>query len=155
MKIGVCGSRSITDRDEVYRHLDMFTNRDSGGVFDNITILSGGAKGVDQLAKDWADLNLFDHVLFKPYHMVDTDAEYKVRYFFARNKQILDNADQVLILWDGKSNGTKWCIDYLRKWRKSSDYTIITMETTDNGNGKEEEGRSGRSEGQAPPGQEA
>lgn len=132
MRIGVCGSRSIVDRDEVYYHLDMFTNVDTIGEVPNITVLSGGAKGVDQLAADWAKANGFDHVLFKPYHMIDTKAEYKPRYFFARNKQIIDNSDKVIVIWDGKSNGTKWCIDYLKKWRKTSDYVVITMESKSN-----------------------
>jgi len=110
MKIGVCGSRSITDREWLDLHMrqNVLPHNDR----DHLVILSGGAKGVDTLAAEFAKDWTIPHILFKPYHMVDTSTPYKKKFFFVRNKQIIDNADEVLILWDGVSGGTGWCIKY-------------------------------------------
>jgi predicted Rossmann fold nucleotide-binding protein DprA/Smf involved in DNA uptake len=88
---------------------------DAGG---SVVILSGGAKGVDTLAREIAHELDLDFVLFKPYHMLDPTVEYTPKYFFTRNKQIADNADVVVIVWDGKSNGTRHMVEYCRKHKK-------------------------------------
>ena len=118
MKLGVCGSRSITDKDWVGYHLDKWEQAQTIEA-----VLSGGAKGVDTLVEEWCAGNEVPHVLFKPYHMVDTREPYKKKYFFIRNKQIIDNSDEVLILWDGVSGGTGWCINYCVERNKK--HTVI------------------------------
>ena len=117
MRIAVVGSRSIVDKDWVNYHLDkmILGEVEAGG---NVTIISGGAKGADTLAREWAALNLLDFILFKPYHLIDNSVMYHPRYFFTRNKQIVDNADQVIVFWDGKSNGSKDVMKYARKCGK-------------------------------------
>lgn len=117
MKVAIVGSRSITDRDYVTYHLDMLlgTDKHDSHVCLPITVLSGGASGVDTIAREWAEAYGFDFVLFKPYHMIDDKAAYSPRYFFTRNKQIVDNADKVIVFWDGVSTGTKHVIEYSKK----------------------------------------
>jgi predicted Rossmann fold nucleotide-binding protein DprA/Smf involved in DNA uptake len=110
MKLGVCGSRSITDADWVNYHLDKWESQE-----DVDCVLSGGAKGVDTLVEKWCEGNKVPHILFKPYHLIDTTQPYKKKFFFVRNKQIIDNADEMLILWDGVSGGTGWCINYAKE----------------------------------------
>ena len=117
MRIAVVGSRTITDEDLVYdaiqEAIEKYVSPDEG-----IVIVSGGAKGVDTVAQKIA-FGKYDFILFKPYHMIDPSTEYSPKFFFARNKQIADNADVVVILWDGQSNGTKHMIDYCRKRKKT------------------------------------
>jgi predicted Rossmann fold nucleotide-binding protein DprA/Smf involved in DNA uptake len=124
MRLAVVGSRTITDFDTVkaaiYEAIEQYASPD-----DAIVIVSGGAKGVDTVAQEWAKSNGIDFILFKPHHMIDPSVEYSPKFFFARNKQIADNADVVVILWDGQSNGTKHMIDYCKKRKKT--YILHTV----------------------------
>jgi predicted Rossmann fold nucleotide-binding protein DprA/Smf involved in DNA uptake len=117
MRVAVVGSRTITDRarieDALDTALEMWVHPE-----DPIVLLSGGAKGVDTVAREIAKDRGYDFLLFKPYHMLDGQAEYSPRYFFVRNKQIADNADVVVAVWDGASSGTKHMIDYCKKHKK-------------------------------------
>jgi len=120
----VVGSRTITDASLVesciYEAMERYSTID-----EYVTIVSGGAKGVDTLAQKWAKDHKADFILFKPYHMIDPSVEYSPKFFFARNKQIADNADVVVILWDGQSNGTKHMVDYCKKRKKT--YILATI----------------------------
>ncbi len=73
-------------------------------------IVSGGAKGVDTSAREWARANGLKLTEFLP--------DYK-RYGRAaplkRNITIIENADLVLAFWDGVSRGTQYVINYCRK----------------------------------------
>lgn len=77
----------------------------------NITALvSGGAKGIDTLAERWADRNNIPKLIIKP----DYDT-YGRSAPIRRNRTIVENADFVLAIWDGKSRGTKFTIDYAKE----------------------------------------
>lgn len=73
-------------------------------------IVSGGAKGVDNCAKDYAIKNKIGLKIFLPNY----DKYGKVAPII-RNKEIVDFSDEVLAYWDGKSKGTKMVIDYCTK----------------------------------------
>lgn len=109
MKIAVIGSRSIDDPLVVFPAIDRFVKEYCSWT--PPTIISGGAKGVDALAKKWAEVQGFDYVEFLPYHKIDSRAEYSPTYFFARNLQIVENSDKVLVIWDGQSRGTSHAIE--------------------------------------------
>jgi len=115
MKVAVIGDRNIDDVDWVNYHLDMLEK----SVSDTLTIISGGSKGVDSIAHEWADANEFDFVLIKPYHMVDNKMDYSPRFFFTRNKQIIDNADYVLIVGSPEESGVQHALRYCRRRDKS------------------------------------
>ena len=110
MKLAVIGSRSLEDQGPLYNALDVYRIK-----YPTLCIISGGARGVDLMSDKYARSYCLDHICFKPYHLVDNKAPYTVRYFFIRNKQIVDNADMVLAYWDGKSGGTKSGIRYAQK----------------------------------------
>ena len=74
------------------------------------TIVSGGAKGVDTLAKEYANLNNIPLIEFLPDYK-----NYGRRAPILRNIQIVENSDFILALWDGESRGTKFTIDYALK----------------------------------------
>lgn len=123
MRVAIVGSRSIDDAEYVWREISVVlaqrTHPDQP-----VTIISGGAKGVDTLAKEYAEQNGLDFVLFKPYHLVDNKADFQPRYFFSRNRQIVDNADLVMCLWDGESNGTEHVISYATRKGKALEVII-------------------------------
>lgn len=119
-------TRALVERDWMFYHLDKCLGFvDAGGprFYDypvelGMAILSGGAVGVDRKAQEYADLNGIPFFLYKPYHLIDGDVDYKPRYFFTRNKQIVDNCDEMVAFWDGESNGTADAIRFARKKRK-------------------------------------
>lgn len=111
MKLCIIGSRSIDKAEFVFPVIEKFIKDHTTG---KITIIAGGAKGVDQLAKTYAVTHGLDFVEFLPYHLLD-NVPFSSKYFFIRNKQMIDNADKVLVFWDGKSKGTEYGIKYSQK----------------------------------------
>ena len=111
MKLCIIGSRSIDKAELVFPAIEKFIKDHTTG---KVTIISGGAKGVDQLSKKYAETNKIDFVEFLPYHLLDK-VSFSSKYFFIRNKQMIDNADKVLVFWDGKSKGTEYGIKYSQK----------------------------------------
>ena len=70
---------------------------------EELTIISGGAKGIDTLAEEIALDNNIPFKLYKP-----TENTYKSKH--ARNKQIIEDADVVIAFWNGESTGTLYTI---------------------------------------------
>ena len=102
MKLLIIGSRSITDLD-----LSPYIPSDVD------TIISGGAKGVDSLAEQYADLHRLSKYIVRPrYDLYGRAAPLK------RNEQMVDLADAVLVIWDGKSKGTQYTLRYSQKTNK-------------------------------------
>lgn len=95
MKTAVIGSRDIT-KIELGKYLPDGTNE----------IVSGGARGVDTCAKQYAEANGIKLTEFLPdYERYGRGAPLK------RNLQIIEYSDLVLAFWDGSSRGTKYVID--------------------------------------------
>lgn len=102
MKVAIIGSRSLTNV-EISKYIP-----------ENVTeIISGGAKGIDTLAEEWADKNGIPKTIIKPEY-----EKYKRGAPLKRNEKIVESADIIIALWDGKSRGTKFTIDYAKKLNK-------------------------------------
>ncbi len=102
MKLLIAGSRSITNFD-----LSPYISNDVD------VIICGGAKGVDALAEDYADLHRLSKYIIRPrYDIFGRAAPLK------RNEQMVDIADAVLVIWDGSSKGTQHTIKYAKKINK-------------------------------------
>ena len=99
MKIAIIGSRKIVVPD-LGKYLP-----------DNITeIISGGSKGVDTCAREYALQHNIQLTEFLPeYEKYGKSAPLK------RNLTIIENADFVLAFWDGHSLSTKFVIDNSNK----------------------------------------
>ena len=99
MKVAVIGSRGLTVSD-LGRYLPANTTE----------IVSGGAKGVDTSAREYALAHGIKQTEFLPeYTRFGRSAPLK------RNITIIEYSDIVLAFWDGKSRGTKFVIDNCRK----------------------------------------
>ena len=99
MKVAVIGSRGLTVSD-LGSYLPENTTE----------IVSGGAKGVDTSAREYAKSNGIKLTEFLPeYTRFGRSAPLK------RNISIIEYADIVLAFWDGKSRGTKFVIDNCRR----------------------------------------
>ncbi len=77
---------------------------------DTTEIVSGGAKGVDSSAREYALSHGLKLTEFLPEY-----EKYRYNAPLKRNIQIIEYADLVLAFWDGKSNGTKFVIDNCKK----------------------------------------
>jgi predicted Rossmann fold nucleotide-binding protein DprA/Smf involved in DNA uptake len=76
-------------------------------------IISGGAKGIDTLAEQYADQHKISKLIMRPrYDLYGKAAP------IIRNHEMVEMADVVLIVWDGKSKGTKSTELYARKMQK-------------------------------------
>lgn len=123
MRVAIVGSRSIDDEQYVFDEISTILAQRTPPD-EPIVIISGGAKGVDSIAKMYAEDNGYDFILFKPYHLIDNKADFQPRYFFSRNRQIVDNSDLVVCLWDGESNGTEHVIQYATRKGKALEIVI-------------------------------
>lgn len=95
MRVAVIGSRNITNI-HLQKYLPPTTTQ----------IVSGGARGVDTCARNYAKAAGIPLVEFLPDY-----ARYGRGAPLRRNVTIIQNADLVLAFWDGKSRGTKFVID--------------------------------------------
>ena len=117
MRLAIIGSRTIVDSREIKSLIDSMIPY----VIEKetpLTIISGGAKGVDTVVQEWASERQHDFILIKPYHLLDSRVPYEAKYFFVRNKQIVDNSDVIIAIWDEVSNGTHDTIRYAKKCNK-------------------------------------
>lgn len=99
MRVAVIGSRGLLV-DDLGKYLPD----------DTTEIISGGAKGVDASAREYALRHRLKLTEYLPeYSRYGRSAPLK------RNITIIENADLVLAFWDGASRGTKFVIDNCEK----------------------------------------
>lgn len=99
MKVAIVGSRDLVVRD-----LEQYIPE---GVTE---IVSGGARGVDACARDYA----LSHQL-KLREFLPNYALYGKAAPLWRNLSVIAYADLVLAFWDGRSHGTKFVIDNCKR----------------------------------------
>ena len=102
MKLAIVGSRKFTNLD-----ISKFINEKVREV------ITGGAIGIDTLAERYADKNKLSKSIIRPEY-----DKYGKSAPIIRNKEIVERADKILAIWDGKSKGTKFTIEYAKKWVK-------------------------------------
>lgn len=76
-------------------------------------IISGGARGIDTVAEEFADKKRISKLILRPNY-----TKYGRKAPLIRNKQIVDLADYILAIWDGKSRGTYFTINYAKEQNK-------------------------------------
>lgn len=113
MKIAIIGSRNLT-----VNNLEKYLPQ---GVTE---IVSGGAKGIDSCARNYAQENNIKLTEFLPQY-----EKYGKGAPLRRNLQIINYSDEVLAFWDGKSRGTKYVIDQCRKNNKK----VIIQKSSEDG----------------------
>lgn len=101
----ISGSRDITDVRAVEGILRQYLSCKD-------TLIVGGARGVDQIAAD------FGYRYFMKVREIPADWHTHGRAAGPiRNKQMLEEGDRLVAIWDGKSRGTKNAIDTALKMR--------------------------------------
>ena len=110
MKVAVIGSRSVT----AYPLADVLPA-------DTTEIISGGARGADTLARQYAVANGIPFTEIRPDY-----ARYGKGAPLRRNTDIIARADLVIALWDGKSTGTAHAIRQCKKLGKPFRLIVCT-----------------------------
>jgi hypothetical protein len=114
LKIIIAGSRSITDYNALISAIDLAIASKVIVPASSFEIVSGGAKGVDSLARRYATEFGYPLTEMKP--------QYKNRYDrgapLRRNIDIANYGDVLVAVWDGISTGTQHIITYMQKLNK-------------------------------------
>jgi hypothetical protein len=121
MKVIIAGSRGITDINHIYEAVEKSN-------YDIDQIVSGTAKGVDQLGEKFAEDNGIPIKRF-PAKWNDLSVKkvlikegrygkYNALAGFQRNAAMADYADALIAIWDGKSNGTRNMINLMKSQGK-------------------------------------
>lgn len=98
MRVAIVGSRTLIDKEEVFKIIKENLNKDD-------TIVSGGAKGIDTLAEQYAVENNIPVTIFKP----NWELYGKVAGLI-RNRTIVDNCDKIIAIKTISSKGTEHTI---------------------------------------------
>ena len=111
MRVAIVGSRNI-----MVENFDKYVSKDD-------EIVSGGAKGVDRCAAQYANKNGIKLTEFLPeYELYGRGAP------IVRNKKIVDYADKIIVFWDGSSKGSLSVIKYAEKVGKEC-VVVVCSET--------------------------
>jgi hypothetical protein len=105
MKVIIAGSRTCNDYNVLEKAI-----KDS--KFNIDTVISGCAQGADKLGEKWAKNN--DIAIMK--YPADWN-KYGKKAGFLRNIEMAKPSDALIILWDGKSTGSKHMIDIAKKYK--------------------------------------
>ena len=117
MNLFICGSRTITDKEWIYSKIENCITHLLCTDYSNITILEGGAKGVDSIAKQWATEHNIPVIEYPPdYEKYHNEACHK------RNEAMAADCDFMLDLWTGESTGSLHDIMMAEKYHK--DYKV-------------------------------
>jgi hypothetical protein len=104
MKTIIAGSRTITNRNEIAVAV-------ARSRFQISEVVSGGARGIDQLGERWAETNEIPIKQFLPrYETFGKKAP------IIRNAEMARYADALIAIWDGKSGGTRNMIEQAKKY---------------------------------------
>jgi predicted Rossmann fold nucleotide-binding protein DprA/Smf involved in DNA uptake len=112
-KWAIVGSRDFPDKDFVFKILDEVLK--PGDV-----VVSGGARGVDSWAAEYAKQHNLEVKVFEPdWRMYGRGAGMR------RNQYIVSEADEVIAFWDGLSKGTENTIGLAEKQGKMFQVLIM------------------------------
>lgn len=98
MKIAIVGSRNWMNARAIHSYIDTLPT--------DTVIVSGGARGVDQIAESHAKMLGLETKIF----LADWN-RYGKSAGIRRNAEIVSYADTIVYFWDGQSSGTKNTID--------------------------------------------
>jgi len=107
MKVVIFGSRNFTD---IRLIITAICHQQKFLLSDITEIISGGAKGIDSLAEQFAKENFIKFKEFPAdWDMYGKSAGYK------RNEEMAKYADYGIAIWDGQSKGTEHMIRLMKK----------------------------------------
>lgn len=110
IKLALVGSRSFNDFELLKKTITEFTFQNN---FTITSIISGGCRGADQLAKKYSEENHIDLITFQA-----DWGRYGKQAGFIRNHDIIKACDVCLAFYDGLSKGTAHDINLCSQYNK-------------------------------------
>ena len=109
MKVIIAGSRDFNDYDLLCKICDyMLQNQNPN----DIEIVSGTARGADQLGEQYArERGYFIHQFSAQWDVYGRSAGY------IRNRKMAEYADALIAFWDGESKGTEHMINLAKEYK--------------------------------------
>jgi len=114
MKVIIAGSRTIHDKDLVWKILN--TTK-----FSITELFSGGAQGVDLLGEEWARSKNIPIKCYKPHYAIDNPRHAPL----LRNIDMANDGDALIAIWEKDSRGTAHMIKCMEKLHKPIEITKI------------------------------
>lgn len=111
--VSVTGGRDYTAFDAMVVSLDSAFAEFRLEGYDEFHIVSGGARGADKLAVDYAKLRGYEYT---EYYAEWT--KYKLSAGHRRNVKMAEIVDRGIVFWDGMSKGTRNMIEALEARNK-------------------------------------
>ena len=106
MKVIIAGSRTFNNNELLWNECEK-----AFSLLNKIEIVSGTAKGADQIGEWFAEGNGYPIKRFPAnWNKYGKSAGYK------RNEEMARYADALIAFWDGKSKGTKHMIDLAQQY---------------------------------------
>jgi len=112
--ISVVGSRDFYDRGILNEILNTVIQKYHLNHYE-VFLCSGGAKGADTLAQNYAKENGYPIIIYYPDYK-----NFGGKAPLVRNVRIISSADLVIALWDGKSKGTLNALSAAERLEKST-----------------------------------
>ena len=114
MRVVISGSRTINDKDLVWKSLDK-------SKFNITELVSGGAQGVDSLGEKWACSNNIPIKIYRPDYSISNP-----RYApLLRNQKMAEYGDALVAIWADGSRGTAHMIGCMEKLHKPMEVTKV------------------------------
>lgn len=124
MKIAVIGSRTFDNYSQLQEELHIIIYEENEGLFDDVVIVSGGARGADSLGAMYANQYNLELVIYEanwkdlshPNRRIKEGkyGKYDANAGHRRNTLIIDDADIIVAF----HNGSPGTADSLKKARK-------------------------------------
>lgn len=108
LRVLICGSRVEFEASKAYSLINRIIDDHPSAVF-----LHGGATGVDELADNILKTKGVAVEVYKSNY-----SRYGRKAPLVRDREMVDRADIVYALWNGRSRGTKYVIDYAKSTGK-------------------------------------
>ena len=110
--LGIVGCRNYTNREEFMQHVQKWIDDENDGNLPDI-VVSGGAKGADALAKQYAQINRDNNIKYEEF---PADwGKYGPAAGPKRNAQIVERCTHILAFPSRQGRGTQ---DTIRKAKK-------------------------------------
>ena len=104
MKVIITGSR------ELHMSTEQIVEVVRASGFDITEVISGNAKGIDRCGETWAHMNKIPVKIFPANWTTDGKAAGPIR-----NQLMGQYADAAIIIWDGRSPGTRHMLAVMRR----------------------------------------
>ena len=103
MNVAIVGCREFSDYDKFCNVVNKILSLDEYQETSDFRIISGGARGTDTMAEEYAEKSLMSKEIIRP-----DNEKYGFKYApIVRNTEIARKCDIMISFWDGKGNGTK------------------------------------------------